>query len=116
MASSVDGADRVEKDLRQLAERTVQAQRVVVDQAGRVASSMRSHIPRRSGNIGDSTTSDDHATVDGSGVWAEAGPEHFAGVFVEYGTAGHGPRSFVEPTVAEIGPQFEAALREIVDQ
>lgn len=92
---------------------------LVVEQVGQMAQKMRDRVPVKEGNLLDSITADQHATFDGTGVYADAGPdpaandEAFVGPMIEKGTVKMGPQPFMRPAADLQVPVFVAALRKL---
>lgn len=113
----VDGVDLVVKSFtREAATVALGAGAVVVEYAGKAADLMRSSVPVDEGNVLDSITADDRPSVDGTGVYAEAGPDleanrqAFVAYWLEDGTAIMAPRPFVGPAADQVLPAFERAI------
>lgn len=116
----IEGLDEV---VRELTFRPLRAQaasaKVVVEHAGRLAQKMRDLVPIREGDVLASITADQHATIDGSGVYADAGPDPaankaaFVARFLEHGTVKMAPRPFVQPAADQTIDAFVAAMKAI---
>lgn len=117
---TVEGLDALVNDItRDAVTIRPRAAHLVVEHAGQMAQKMRDRVPVREGNLLDSITADHHATSDGSGVYADAGPdpaandEAFVGPMIEKGTVKMGPQPFMRPAGDEQLPLFVAALRKL---
>lgn len=119
-ALTADGLDGLVKDItRDAATIRPLAAVLVVEHAGQMAQKMRDRVPVKEGNLLDSITADQHATFDGSGVYADAGPdpaandEAFVGPMIEKGTVKMGPQPFMRPAADLQIPLFVASLRKL---
>ena len=116
----VDGIDEVVRDFtfRAVAVQPAAA-KVVVSSAEKLAQKMRDLVPVDEGDVLDSITSDSHATIDGSGVYADAGPDPaankhaFIARFLEHGTVKMAPRPFIQPAADQTLESFGAAMKAI---
>lgn len=115
----VDGLDAlVQSFTREAAEARQRAEKVVVDNAARMADRMRKNVPLGPPalHVRDSITSDHTATGTGRGVYADAGADPradagaFVGRFLEHGTVKMSPRPWAGPAADETLPEF---LRDI---
>lgn len=114
MSARIEGIDALVRDLTFAAAKVrPEAGKVVVDQAERAAQKMRDRVPIDSGMTLESVTADNHPTVAGNGVSAEAGPEWFVGKFLEEGTAKMGPQPFAEPAMTDQLPEFVRAMNDL---
>lgn len=119
-SASIQGLDVVVRDFTRAADRVQpDAERLVVDHAGKLADRMRSIVPVDEGDVLDSITSDVGSSTDDGGVWAEAGPDTeanrqaFVARFLEDGTSKMSPRPFVHPAAEMILGDFAEAVRDL---
>lgn len=123
MRTHVEGLDALVRDITYAADRIrPEAGKAIVEQVADLAQKMRDTVPVDEGDVLDSITEDTAATIDGDGVWAEAGPDKeanpqaFVARFLEDGTVKMSPRSFVEPSLARQIPDLERAVGDLHDR
>lgn len=113
----VDGVDHIVRDFTREAN-TIRprAGAVVVKHAGKAAERMRNTVPigPPTLHVLNSITADQKPTIDGHGVYADAGPDPeadagaFVARFLEHGNVHQAPQPFV-------GPAGDATVPEFVD-
>lgn len=81
--------------------------------ARKAADQMRSTVPVDRGDVRDSIESDDAPTVEGTTVYADAGPTSFVGKFLEEGTVKMAPRPYVQPAADSVIPEFVQAIKRL---
>jgi hypothetical protein len=91
------------------------ARPIVEVAAERVGMEMVVRIPRDTGRTAESVTWDEHATVTGNDVWAEAGPTRFVARFVENGTSRWAGRPFADASAKAATPRFLENLLDAAD-
>lgn len=114
----VEGVDAlVQSFVRDVATVTAGTSALVVEHAGKVGNRMRSTVPIDQGDVLDSISSDRTATVEGAGVFAEAGPDRdenpaaFVAPFLVNGTVKMAPRWDVQSIADEALTDFERAMK-----
>jgi HK97 gp10 family phage protein len=81
--------------------------------ARRAADVMRSTVAVDRGDVRDSITSDTEPTIEGTTIYADAGPTHFVGKFLEEGTVRMAPQPFAQPAADQVVPEFVNDIRRL---
>jgi len=116
----IEGLDAIVQDFTREAD-TIRnrAERTVVEYAEKAAQQMRDRVPVDEGDVLDSITSDNKASREGFGVYADAGPDPrankaaFVSRFLEHGTVNMGAKPFVAPSADHVLPDFAKAIRDL---
>jgi len=95
------------------------AEKTVVDYAEKMAQGMRDTVPVDEGDVLDSITSDNKASREGFGVYADAGPDPrankaaFVARFLVNGTVKMGQRWSIDAVADRVEPEFAKAIRDL---